>query len=820
MSPQAAGAISVVLGWIVLAAALRLRVPGRGIAVQDWVLSAAIAILLMAACGLVLLRFGLLLPPGIALACCMLAVAVLTLLNASGRPASSQPHPRPDRYVTLALIVLTGLLFLPFPTYFLNGARDHGVNLIQALLAADTGGLDATRPEMVAVLKTFGDGVRLGVPGFYNLVQQGLSHDVTQVVPQFRQFSPVLIALGSWIGGLEGAVRANGVISVLAVTLFYLVARRYLNVWWSAAGATALLFNASVLWVGRATFSEPVALLIQVTLLALLHRLIDRPSIGLAALAGLIGGLATLNRWDGAVTCFVVAGFAGYVLLHRPQLLTCCRVLVSVYAGVSVAGYLDGMTFSVGQYRDLGLLVHLQIMALCAVWIAVILAGEATGLLERLRRNAHDLTDRLILLAGLVTLAWAVIKASIGFFWPDTFDNRVLLEMAWYLGPLMLLFLLYPFVARSHSAAREGFSFLIYFSGTVYFVLFTFDSQIAPDHFWASRRWVPQVFPHITLVAIVALSIVFERTVTRQRLLAGLGATAVLVAHFWPALALSRSFNTVSLMKGFPEQIEAIARRLSEFRASPVVLAEPGIGHVLAAPLTHLYGIPTILLSDEGVERARSGAYDGQMVIGNFRIRSLDGAGASAEVVRVCGAYTVPTVASPPPGYLGSYCRIGRIGYLDQRRQVLAVGRRYGLATSGAALNTLGLGWGAIEDWGVWLQDETGVLEFRLPVGTVGPCRLRLSGDLYVNERRPTFTVTVRNGRSGRTIAEFVAQEPVREFDWSIDVRADDIEGGKVLVHLIVDPLVSPRQIGLSTDTRQLSVGLRAITLEACGEVS
>jgi hypothetical protein len=109
------------------------------------------------------------------------------------------------------------------------------------------------------------------------------------ITPAFLPGLPLVLAAGTWIAGLGGALLMPAVLGGCAVLSFAGLVGRLAGARWAPAGALVLAVSLPELFVSRAPFSEP---LVQVLLFGGLCLFIDSLGIfGGLALAGL-GGLA------------------------------------------------------------------------------------------------------------------------------------------------------------------------------------------------------------------------------------------------------------------------------------------------------------------------------------------------------------------------------------------------------------------------------------------------------------------------------------------------------------------------------------------------
>ncbi|KKB12914.1 hypothetical protein VE25_04995 [Devosia geojensis] len=135
----------------------------------------------------------------------------------------------------------------------------------------------------------------------------------------------------------------------------------------------------------------------------------------------------------------------------------------------------------------------------------------------------------------------------------------------------------------------------------------------------------------------------------------------------------------------------------------------------------------------------------------------------------------------------------------------LPVGEPMAIADMDNAGDFLISGWGGLEGWGVWSIAESAYLAFTSPPGA-GAVRVRARG--FVADGIPRRTVSVSYRGQELASIPFSLTDSKVEFDIPLP---DDRENVVELEFRITDP-VSPKFLGLSEDTRNLGIGLEAIS--------
>jgi hypothetical protein len=130
-----------------------------------------------------------------------------------------------------------------------------------------------------------------------NFASTGFYQTGTTVTPAFMPGLPLVLAAGTWLGGVQGALLMPAVIGGCAVLSFGGLVGRLAGPRWAPAGALVLALTLPEQYVSRAPFSEP---LVQVLLFGGLCLLVD--------------SLAVSRQRNGYVAAMTLAGLGGLAL--------------------------------------------------------------------------------------------------------------------------------------------------------------------------------------------------------------------------------------------------------------------------------------------------------------------------------------------------------------------------------------------------------------------------------------------------------------------------------------------------------------------------
>jgi hypothetical protein len=168
--------------------------------------------------------------------------------------------------------------------------------------------------------------------------------------------TPLVLAAGIWLHGINGALLVTPVIGGCAVLSFGGLAGRLAGPGWAPAAAAVLALSLPEQYTSRGSFSEPLAQVLLFGGLCLLadslvidrNTKLDWPGQDkvLAALAGLALGLTILVRIDGLSDILPAVPFLGVLLAARRRQAVPFGVALVIGVGYGLAdGYLKSRPY-------------------------------------------------------------------------------------------------------------------------------------------------------------------------------------------------------------------------------------------------------------------------------------------------------------------------------------------------------------------------------------------------------------------------------------------------------------------------------------------
>lgn len=419
--------------------------------------------------------------------------------------------------------------------------------------------------------------------------------------------------------------RVPALLAGLGLMASYAVAVRATRRPWLAILVPAVLgASMPLLYVARDTFSESLTLLLLWTGLLAALKAVPKCRWPHAAVAGWLFGAAIAARVDAlvyvvALTPLVVlwGGRPGDDRRHR---------IVAVAAGAAAMvaplaiGQID-LEFFTGSYSA-DLASNTSLLRLGAA------AAAATGvLLVLLRPLASSVSgaarERFAIAGALVTAGWMVhlwfIRPT---FQVDRYSQRPALTgyqaaegiavdptrshqesafawMEWYFGPLLVTLAVVGFALVVHRAIRGGATpaqLLAVAVGLVAGLLYWWRPSIFADQPWASRRFVPAVYPSAAIAAVIALGAVsgsLQRLAVSYRRLI---VAAVAVATLVPAAVATWPVREGRSQSGYLATITTICDTVGDDAA--VATIELGQPRRLAPAVRAWCDVPTVALGE------------------------------------------------------------------------------------------------------------------------------------------------------------------------------------------------------------------------------
>lgn len=514
--------------------------------------------------------------------------------------------------------------FYAWPAEYLLNDRDPGVYALVADKLARTGGLISRDPLVGAVVPFHQFTAWTKYPGFY-------IYGDDQIVPQFFPGPFALLGLGNLLGGLGAELYVVPVLGALSAVGVFLLGREIFGRWAGLIGAGLLIPSFAQVWWARHPSSEVITQFFVVFGLLFAVRFVNGAGRVNGLFAGILLGGAMLVRIDAVLALAAIPLLLGLDwLLHRPVRFwapLCVPLVVFGGATLLFANTVGGRYLNL-IYRRHGLdrLLELSPYLAAALTISVLAIWMA-------RRRWSDGISRMVGLHGrTLSLGAATVLVLVAIWayfvmpvpWTDLpdgvasfrdYDAQVVVRMVWFITPVVAVLGMVGFLLASY---RGGRGKLLLLGAMVGFsVAYIALPNVAPDLPWATRRFVPIVFPGFALLAGYAIS---EAGRALGRLMSV--RAAVSVAAVASVLALGITVNTampvygIQELKGATEAFGELNREIPE--AKVVYVEAPGDDY--ASTLDYLYDRPTLAYDQKRFEKEASKLWQAGLLDGSVYV--------------------------------------------------------------------------------------------------------------------------------------------------------------------------------------------------------
>lgn len=440
-----------------------------------------------------------------------------TILLCAKASTTERPASRWDIYVIMGT-VLWALLNIPFHTQHLLTDRDPATYTNAGIWLVAHSNLHIPKPAVVSSLPSMhADSLGFGTSTL----------NTNELYAQGSHLLPALLGVAGKLFGTRAVFSANIVFGAVALASFYAFAKQILKNRWAAFATLALSISLPFLYFSRDTYTEPLALAFTFTALSWIHRAVQSRTYGDWLITGIAIGATALVRPDAYIP---IAAFEAFLILHVADKKTGQRrraVAQTLWcvlpAGLlMLLGLVDLTHLSSGYYRDLReeileqLVLVLSIAALAMPAVALYWRAPIQATFTRVKRSKPL---RAFVVIGLsigftVLLVRALLlfsKAAAGGL--DTMsvqaygDQTTILWILWYIGPVLAFAGTVMFVIVWGGVLQGELlsllPLLLVLSADC--ALYLLNPRITPDQVWASRRFLPVIFPGFILLGTLGL---------------------------------------------------------------------------------------------------------------------------------------------------------------------------------------------------------------------------------------------------------------------------------------------------------------------------
>ena len=482
---------------------------------------------------------------------------------------------------------------------------------------------------------------------------------------QGNHLFPAVLGFAGSIFGSSAIFTTNVVIGALALLVLFGLARRLIG------GPAALLVTVAFgigmpfVYVSRDTYTEPLTMLFLVGSLALIHRAYASWRLRDFAVAGLAAGCAAMVRIDSypALAAVVAAAFVFAAIApsgRRGAALVRALALIGGAAVTALLGWLDLVRLSQQYYDSLhGTIVTSLAGVLAALAATVPLLWLAwrpavrdwlgrPGVRAALARGAVATLSAVFVALALRPL-WQTTRgprnlnlenmqrtSQVAVDGTRTYHEQTVHWLALYVGwPTVVAAVLGYAWMLVHLLRRRCYQLAgVLALGLSMSALYLWNSEIAPDQPWASRRYVPVVLPLVLLAAGYGLRALWR--LPRRRVLLRPLVAAVVV--YGLAFTAATTFPMRHVRDENPQrtQLTALCRGVGPDGA--VLMLDENAVFGYGQAMRSFCGVPVLGLIDATPEQIRS-VNTAVLVHGRhlFVLSQLTDAASLAQVTRSTG---------------------------------------------------------------------------------------------------------------------------------------------------------------------------------------
>lgn len=510
----------------------------------------------------------------------------------------------------LILFACCFLLYSIFPTNYLWARRDPALYLISAVNIADTGSPHVETSSFLnknyEEIKEF---VSLEYRGMNPDYETGQSHRPGDLTIQFLHFFPSLLAIGYSLGGLPILIRVNSIVAILCIGTVYFLCKRFLSKRTAEIAAIFLAFNPAQIWGARITQTEllfQLWVLIGCYLFALAWK---KESKIMFFLSGFAIGAVGFNRIDSYVLGAGLLTLCCYYNLFYIKYLKSSFILAGGYILTSVASFIYSMVYSpyyIKSHWDVGVLqavIYLNLGLILCVLLTTLIGLKFHKQLNKYNFVAWCCDQKKIRIAFcsflftiFLVLYYVRPLFQEGRSVDDAFSQRSMVEFCWYTSFFIIPLFIFGLFKILIDNKKRHMMLLLIGIGFSSLAVYLYRPAIAPDHIWASRRWVSACFPVIFILAAYGIDNVTDLLRRKHTWIkyVPLIITALITGYL---LYQSRLFLFTPMLSELPDAYEELSEQLDD---DTVYFAEQS--H-FASILRFVYGKNVYVLKEKSADK-------------------------------------------------------------------------------------------------------------------------------------------------------------------------------------------------------------------------
>ncbi len=411
-------------------------------------------------------------------------------------------------YPLILILIASAFIYMFSPIYYMWGARDYGIYLVNAVHTAETGSCFYETDEFINEnyedLKEF---VHLGYLGFYSAYEEESDMQPGDISVQFLPIYWCLLAFGYSLMGMKGMMRITALITLVSLAIYYFFIKRTIHKGPAVLATLLLAICPAQIWGARITQSEQLAQLLFLLMCSLFSYGWKEKKNQYLYLATAVTGIGCFCRMDHYVLGLGILCMGCYAVLWNQKKKKTMLWVVLQYAGWLFLSLGYGFMFHAHYYQEhweMGVLKYLVLgnFALLMLFAVLYVVTEKYQCKKNMLAEFCTKKVAVIVFSAFLTLIFVLLYFVLG-------NN--LEQYCWYICPLTLLaacFGLYMFLrTKDKKEYRNKVEGLLLFVGVglISTLLYSFRPSITMDHFWMSRRWIPVNFPFVIAMGMAGV---------------------------------------------------------------------------------------------------------------------------------------------------------------------------------------------------------------------------------------------------------------------------------------------------------------------------
>ena len=422
------------------------------------------------------------------------------------------------------------LVQIPFASQYMVATRDPGIYMIVGAEIAHSGASPIGVATATKLAQTV-QGITAGLGPF------GSANGI-DVRLQGSNGVPALMAIGYWLGGVQGEILTNLVIGAVGLIALYALSRRLMGPYWALLPSGILGLSMPFIYFSRTSYTEMMATVLIIVAGTWTISAFNSKRRSDFIIAGALVGASGLTRVDGALEFFgALLGMALVVIgvgrIRSDGAMRWNALLFAaggwVFLGI---GIFDLLHNNARYISDLGASPRQLWEASAAISVVIAIAAfTPLGTRSFSYRRAPKFIGRgvvvvlAVLFAFWLSRPWWLIDHH---FKPGPYANAVaglqaqdglpidgsrgyteyaLWWFAWYFGWVFLALAMVGLCAWMYWAVtrKNAAHVVILATAAVVALLYIESIKITPDQIWAFRRVLPAITPALVLAAVFAI---------------------------------------------------------------------------------------------------------------------------------------------------------------------------------------------------------------------------------------------------------------------------------------------------------------------------